>query len=96
MGLAGCSHDIIAQDYALSRIGIEPHRETLLKILSQWGKNWDMQTPGMVEFSAIKGSIMKTVMEMVDEKYGGMGGYVKHELGFSSEEIEKIKANLKR
>lgn len=36
--------------------------------------------------------VMKTVMEMVDEKYGGMGGYV----GFSGEEIEKIKANLKR
>ena len=50
----------------------------------------------MVEFFAIKGSIMKTVMEMVDEKYGGMRGYVKHELGFSNEEIEKIKANLKR
>ena len=55
-----------------------------------------MYTPGMAEFSGIKGSIMKTVMEMVGEKYGGMGGYVKHELGFSGEEIEKIKANLKR
>lgn len=96
MGLAGCSHDTIAQDYALSRIGIEPHRETLLKIWLQWKKDWDMDTPGMVEFFAIKGSIMKTVMEMVDEKYGGMRGYVKHELGFSNEEIEKIKANLKR
>ena len=35
MGLAGCSHDTIAQDYALSRIGIKPHRETLLKIWLQ-------------------------------------------------------------
>ncbi|OCL14496.1 hypothetical protein AOQ84DRAFT_435640 [Glonium stellatum] len=96
MGLAGCSHNTIAQDYALSRIGIEPQRKALIRILSQWRKDWHIDTPGMLEFSAIKGSVMKAVMKMIEEKYDGMEGYAKHQLGFSNEEIEQIKANLKR
>ncbi|KAF2490983.1 hypothetical protein BU16DRAFT_543257 [Lophium mytilinum] len=95
MGLAGCPVDKIADDYAMTRIGIEPHREALLGMLMQWNKSWTMKTPGMHEFSQIKGTNIKAVMEMAEDKYGGMKGYVKKNLGFSDEDIEKITANLR-
>ncbi|KAF2809719.1 uncharacterized protein BDZ99DRAFT_388632 [Mytilinidion resinicola] len=94
MGLAGCSDDQIANDYAMTRVGIEPHREALLGMLMQWNKSWTMETPGMHEFSQIKGANIKAVLEIVQGKYGGMEGYVKKDLGFSDEDIQKIIANL--
>jgi len=95
MGLAGCPENVIADDYALTRLGIEPHREALLGMLTQWNKHWTMGTPGMHEFSQIKGDNVNAMLETVKEKYGGMEGYVKDVLGFSDEDVEKMKANLK-
>lgn len=50
----------------------------------------------MVEFSQVKGSVMDATMEMAEEKYGGMEGYMRDALGFSDQEIEQIRANLRR
>ncbi|KAF2117525.1 protein-tyrosine phosphatase-like protein [Lophiotrema nucula] len=95
LGLAGVPKDVIADDYVLSRLGIEPSREVLLAMLKVWDKGWTAETPGMAEFAQVKAEFMLATLEMVDEKYGGMEGYVKRELGFSDEDVEKIKKNLR-
>ncbi|KAF2184319.1 hypothetical protein K469DRAFT_666745 [Zopfia rhizophila CBS 207.26] len=95
LGLAGTPNNIIAHNYALTRLAIEPHREALTATLRMWHKDWSYDTPGMKEFSEVKASFMLGALGMVKQKYGGMEGYVKNRLGFSEEEVQKIKKVLK-
>jgi hypothetical protein len=85
---------VIAEDYALTRIGIEPQKDTLTAILKKWRPDWTEETPGMVEFSNVKASYMLAFLEMVQKEYGGMEGYVRGKLGFTEEDIAKIRGHL--
>ena len=93
LALAGASKDLIALDYALTRIGIEPAREFLLEMMRMWNQEWTAETPGMAEFSSVKGVFITTTLEMMDVKYGGVEGYVKG-LGFGDEDLRKIRGVL--
>jgi protein tyrosine/serine phosphatase len=92
--LAGTPSDIIAQDYALTRVGIEPHREALTQMLRLWGESYDFDTPGVKELAEIKGDFILVVLQTLETKYGGVEGYVK-DLGFEDDELQKIRKVLK-
>lgn len=92
--LAGASKDVIEYDFTLTRVGIEPARELLLQMLKMWNKEWTAETPGMQEFSSIKSKFILGTLGMIEEKYGGVVGYVKG-LGFSDEDLEQIGRVLK-
>ncbi|KAF2004957.1 hypothetical protein P154DRAFT_23228 [Amniculicola lignicola CBS 123094] len=94
LALAGAPADLIAHDYALSRIGVEPARELLMHMLKMWNKEWTVDTPGMKEFSQVKGEFILGTLEMIERRWGGVDGYVR-ELGFSEEDIETIRRVLK-
>lgn len=38
---------------------------------------------------------MEEFLKEVDDKFGGMDGYVVRELGFSDEEVEVVRKNLR-
>ncbi|RDL39357.1 uncharacterized protein BP5553_03697 [Venustampulla echinocandica] len=64
----------ISRDYALTRIGIEPFREYLLKsLLQQMGKTPDDETfsePGMEAICGTRGDTILALLEWMDGKWG--------------------------
>jgi len=40
--------------------------------------------------------VWNPVFENLEKEYGGVAGYVQKELGFTDEDIEKIRENLRR
>lgn len=94
LALADAPKDVIAYDFALTRVGVEPAREMLLQMLKMWNKEWTAETPGMAEFSSVKADFMLGTLEMMEEKYGGAEGYARG-LGFGDEDIAKIRNALK-
>lgn len=95
LALANTPPSLIAYDYALTRIGIEPSRELLTQMLRMWNKDWTEDTPGMKEFSQVKGEFIVGLLERVEEKYGSVEGFVVGELGLSGEDVERVRAVLR-
>jgi protein tyrosine/serine phosphatase len=95
LSLAGASRSLIAYDYALTRLGVEPSRELLLQMLKLWNKDWTSETPGMAEFVQVKGEFILALLDIVDRKYGGVEAYVRDVLGFDAEDVADIKGVLK-
>jgi hypothetical protein len=91
LSLAGADKQVVAYDYALTRVGIEPSREMLLQMLKLWNTEWSDETLGMQEFIQVKGEYIIGFLEGVKERYGCAEEYVKGVLGFSGEDAEKIK-----
>ncbi|CAO2658668.1 Nn.00g063910.m01.CDS01 [Neocucurbitaria sp. VM-36] len=95
LSLAGASRDLIAYDYALTRVGVEPSRELLVQMLRLWNKEWTADTPGMHEFTQVKGDFILGLLDAVELKYGGMEGYVIEVLGFGVEDLGAVKSVLR-
>jgi len=92
--LAGASAETIAFDYVLSRIGIEPAREQLLAYVLKGPMAASVDSPGFKNMSNLRASCWEAFVKAVNAEYGGFEGYVRGTLGFSDEDIAKIKANL--
>lgn len=95
--LAGCSADLIARDYTLTRIGSEPVRDMFMKNLVSKDAQSDPDTLRcMAGVTSIHYESMIQFLAQLEEAYPrGAEGYLKNALGFSDGDLEKIKANLK-
>ncbi|EEH37041.1 hypothetical protein PAAG_07459 [Paracoccidioides lutzii Pb01] len=95
--IAGCSPDIIAEDYVLTRVGFEPVREVLLKSLLDGTENVDesvkraLAVVGGVPYEAM----VQFLVFLEREFERGAEGYLRTKLGFSVEDIERIRQNLR-
>lgn len=94
LGLAGAPSSAIANDYALTRIGIEPAREQLLAILQEQ-TGLDLDQPGIAGLCGIKADTMHGFLELLEQRWGGVEGYMKEELGLTDRDIRIIRANLR-
>ncbi|KAH6649874.1 protein-tyrosine phosphatase-like protein [Chaetomium tenue] len=94
--LAGASEELIVFDYMLSRIGIEPAREKLLESLTKGLMNVNINAPGFRNLANLRASCWKAFVKAVEAEYGGFEGYVTGFLGFTEEELARIKSNLIR
>ena len=102
LSLVGVPDEEIAADYALSRIGIEPQKKLLTGIVKKWKPEWTPETPGMRGFSNVRPEYMAKYVQDAQQKYAGSSedgnwafGYASGQLGFSSHELETIRANVK-
>jgi protein tyrosine/serine phosphatase len=86
---------VIAEDYAVTRVGIEPQRVFLTGMIKKWKPDLDETTPGFNDFLSIKSSYMLAFLEAVRKEYGGIEGYLQSRLKFSQEDIEKIQEKIK-
>lgn len=95
--LAGCSTDVIARDYTLTRIGAEPVRDMFMKSLVPNGTESGPDTLRcMAGLSSTHYESMVKFLEHLEQAYPrGAEGYLKNSLGFSNGDLGKIKANLK-
>jgi hypothetical protein len=60
---------------------------------AQTGFSFDQ--PGFAEMCGIQAKTMLSFLDMLGERWGGVEGYVKEELGLEDGDIERIKENLR-
>ncbi|KAM5471899.1 hypothetical protein MauCBS54593_003306 [Microsporum audouinii] len=93
LSLAGVPQEAITHDYVLMRIGVEPVRDILLaKMTGEKEVDWDSEVMKIVA----RANAMVSFLEKLEKSFkGGAEGYVVNELGFSVEEVEDIRQNLR-
>ncbi|KUI61352.1 Tyrosine-protein phosphatase [Cytospora mali] len=101
--LAGYDDETVRMDFLLSRIGIEVAREQLLEFARKYSEGMGGHgssvtgfdgVPGFYNLVSLKVTCWDAFVEAVGKKYGGFEGYVTRVLGFSDEDLVKIKRNL--
>ncbi|KAK1754538.1 protein-tyrosine phosphatase-like protein [Echria macrotheca] len=96
LGLAGADEDTVVLDFMLSRIGTEPAREMLLKFAMHGAGVDRLDTPGFYNLCSLTKESWKAFGEALGSEFGGWEGYVTGTLGFSREDLETIRKNLRR
>ncbi|OTB07090.1 hypothetical protein M426DRAFT_318448 [Hypoxylon sp. CI-4A] len=92
--LAGASPDVITLDYLLSRIGTEPVRLMLLQFAVAGSHAKSQEQPGFYNLINLRASSWNAFVAGVQEEYGGFEQFVTDKLGFSKDDLAKIKTNL--
>lgn len=93
LDLIGVSDEEIAKDYALTRIGLETSRDTLIARFQHLLDNPDSR-PGAENAFSSRVSVMQAFLKVLRQSYGGAEGYLKDRLGFPDEDIRKIRESL--
>ncbi|CAI6099774.1 unnamed protein product [Clonostachys chloroleuca] len=102
LDLMGAPAKVIAEEYALTRIGTEPFREALLPAFvkslatdeGEDNSNAGIETPGLRHLLSSSKEVMADFVERLRSKYGGAEGYLSQYLKFSEDEIKEIRENL--
>ncbi|KAI0386853.1 protein-tyrosine phosphatase-like protein [Hypomontagnella monticulosa] len=92
--LAGASPDVVVLDYMLSRIGTEPVRMMLLDFAVAGTGAKSQEQPGFYNLINLRASCWKAFVDGVQKEYGGFEQFITDKLGFSKDDLAKIKANL--
>ncbi|KAL4982047.1 protein-tyrosine phosphatase-like protein [Aspergillus falconensis] len=92
--LAGSPDEALILDFTLTRVGLEPGRAALLKMMQSVYGESVLDNPVLPVVWGVHASGMTAFLEAFDEGYGGVTGYLKNTLGFSDWDIEVMKANL--
>ncbi|EFR01437.1 hypothetical protein MGYG_04444 [Nannizzia gypsea CBS 118893] len=92
--LAGVTdNEVIGKEYELTEIGLDGLREVFIqKLLQHPSVNGDRDAA--VRMTRASAAAIIGTMEWLDEEYGGVEGYMKREMGFNDEDIERIKKNI--
>ncbi|RYP76049.1 hypothetical protein DL769_003706 [Monosporascus sp. CRB-8-3] len=94
--LAGASEETIILNYLLSRIGTEPARDELLNFAQAGTNALSQDQPGFYNLCNLRASCWKAFMEGLQQEYGGFEQFIRNKLGFTEDDLAKIKANLTR
>lgn len=89
--LLGVSDEAIAQDYALTRAGLEPARAALIEQFKELIATYPHVAIGIASSNA---SLMLKFLEMLRTKYGGARGYFKERSGLTDVELDELRAAL--
>lgn len=95
LSLAGAPDQVIADDHAVTRVGVEPQKANLMAIVKKWKPSIDESTPGFTSFLSTESSHMLSFLEAVREKFESIERYLHSQLGFSQEHIDQIKTKIK-
>ncbi|KAI1211618.1 protein-tyrosine phosphatase-like protein [Annulohypoxylon truncatum] len=92
--LAGAPQEVVVLDYLLSRIGTEPVRLMLLDFAMKGTNAKSHDQPGFYNLINLRASNWAAFVEGVQKEYGGFEKFITDKLGFSSDDLAKIKTNL--
>ncbi|KAI2467529.1 protein-tyrosine phosphatase-like protein [Annulohypoxylon bovei var. microspora] len=92
--LAGASQETVVLDYLLSRIGTEPVRLMLLNYAVAGTNATSHDQPGFYNLINLRASSWTAFVDGVQKEHGGFEQFVTDKLGFSGDDLTKIKANL--
>ncbi|KAF3480095.1 uncharacterized protein GIQ15_05442 [Arthroderma uncinatum] len=92
--LAGVTDDkVIGEEYALTEVGLgELRGEFIKKLMDHPAVSGDRD--GAVRMTGAKAAAITGTLKYLDSEYGGVEGYMKQAIGFSDEDIKKIKENI--
>jgi len=91
--LAGVDDEHIANDYALTRIGREPIRETIMNRLAM-EPLFASNSEAALNMFTCRHETMMAFLPLMQERYGGVAAYCKQTLGLSNEDILRIQSNI--
>jgi hypothetical protein len=97
LSLLGVKPQHIAEEYALSEIGLRPTRDKVVArlmkspVFAETGGGGKARAERMV---GARPESMLAMLEMVNRKWGSAEGYVKGACGLTDEEVEKVKRVL--
>ncbi|TFK20369.1 hypothetical protein FA15DRAFT_599906 [Coprinopsis marcescibilis] len=91
--LAGVEDELIAQDYALTRVGREPAREMIMARLSK-EPLFASNNEAALNMFTCRHETMTAFLKHIEEAYNGVYSYIKRYIGLSDEDIEKVRNNL--
>ncbi|KAM5437270.1 hypothetical protein McanMca71_001119 [Microsporum canis] len=92
--LAGVvDNEVIGKEYELTEAGLKGLREDFIQKLLQHPSVAGDRDAALRMTSAKAAAIIGT-LEWLDEEYGSVEGYLKKEIGFTDDDIEKIKKNI--
>jgi protein tyrosine/serine phosphatase len=97
LSLLGVKLEKIAEEYALSDIGLRPTRDAVVARLMKSPVFAGSGGGGRERAERMVGArpeSMLAMLEMVEKKWGGAEGYVKTMAGLTDEEIEKVRRVL--
>ncbi|KAI0443711.1 protein-tyrosine phosphatase-like protein [Xylaria telfairii] len=94
LALAGASEDAIFADWQLSRIGTEPMRAMLIEFAKQGSDAYGDDQPGFYNLVSMRKSCWQAFTTGLEKQYGGFEKLVTGKLGFSQDDLAKIKKNL--
>ncbi|KAI3318011.1 protein-tyrosine phosphatase-like protein [Xylariaceae sp. AK1471] len=94
LSLAGASEDAITTDWLLSRIGTEPVREMLLAFARNGTDAYSEDQAGFYNLVSLRRSCWQAFVKGLEREYGGFEKFVTDKLGFSQDDLTKIKKNL--
>lgn len=93
LGIAGVDEERIAEEYALSEVGLAEWREAILRhLMGEEGTG--MKREGVERMVGSRKEDMLATLGMLGKVYRGCDGYVKGCLGFSEQEVGMIRGNL--
>ena len=92
--IAGHTPDDVANDYVLSRIGVEVKRVALLEGLKEWLGVDALVQEGVVELASTKVEFMLGSLRFMERRYGGVVGYCRDILNLDQESLERLRANI--
>ncbi|KAI1500771.1 protein-tyrosine phosphatase-like protein [Biscogniauxia marginata] len=95
LALAGASEDVIVLDWLLSRIGTEAVRAMLIHFAMSSTDASSQDQPGFYNLINLRRSCWEAFAAAVQKEYGGFEKFVTDTLGFSGEDLVKIKENLR-
>ncbi|MCJ1298463.1 hypothetical protein MMC08_001253 [Hypocenomyce scalaris] len=90
---AGVDDRTIAQEYALSELGLAAWRPVMVEHLLQ-EPVLEGSRQGALNMISAKAENMLAVLEMIREVYGGAEAYLKEKCGLGEEDIERIRQNI--
>jgi len=91
--LADVDDQTIAEDYALTRIGREPARE---KVMARLRKEplFASNNEAALNMFSCRPDTMLAFLSLLEEKYGGVEGYLKGVVQLTGEDISTIRSNI--
>jgi hypothetical protein len=98
--LAGVDNDTITLEYSLTTIGLDSIRETILGYLQvtkpnqHQGCHEEIGRTGAENMMSSKRECMKRTLELLEDEFGGVRGYLKSICGFNDDEIDRLRDNL--
>ncbi|KAE8359386.1 protein-tyrosine phosphatase-like protein [Aspergillus caelatus] len=93
--LADTPSDAIVHDFILSRVGIEPARKMLMAAFPTLSGAVTPESTGWLELMSVRAPAMVAFLDTVEQSFGGVKGYLTGILGFSNEDVEIMRVNLR-
>ncbi|KAK2466023.1 hypothetical protein APHAL10511_001665 [Amanita phalloides] len=91
--LAGVGNHAIAFDYSLTRVGREPARALIMSRLAL-EPIFASNNEAALNMFTCRPETMSAFLELLDSKYGGVEQYLRQYVGFSDEDIAKVRDNI--